>query len=172
MDCETCKEKRRVVVQTPKDVPYIAHESAVARLERIIKRLWVLALVLIVLLAASNAAWIWYCNQWETVESWEITQENDGGYNNYIGNDGDIVNGYLLCWRYQKAKGITKKRAAPVKRCCPFYLCQRFQNVCDYINCPSVADCFNSCTFRNAIGISGRKCLQFLCFVCCQIPPL
>ena len=83
MDCETCKEKRSVIVQTPKDVPF----------ERVIKRLWVLALVLIVLLAASNAAWIWYCNQWETVESLEITQENDGGYNNYIGNDGDIVNG-------------------------------------------------------------------------------
>ena len=83
MDCETCKEKRKVIAQTPKDVPF----------ERVIKRLWVLALVLIVLLAASNAAWIWYCNQWETVESLEITQENDGGYNNYIGNDGDIVNG-------------------------------------------------------------------------------
>ena len=93
MDCETCKEKRKVIAQTPKDVPYIAHESAVARLERVIKRLWVLAIVLIVLLAASNAAWIWYCNQWETVESWEITQENESGYNNFIGNDGDIYNG-------------------------------------------------------------------------------
>lgn len=92
MDCETCKEKRKVIAQTPKDVPYIAHESAVARLERVIKRLWVLALVLIVLLAASNAAWIWYCNQFEDVET-TITQENEGGYNNYIGNDGDIVNG-------------------------------------------------------------------------------
>ena len=84
MDCETCKEKRKVISQTPK---------AIARLERVIKRLWVLVLVLIVLLAASNAAWIWYCNQLETVENWEITQENDVGYNNYIGNDGDIVNG-------------------------------------------------------------------------------
>ena len=93
MDCETCKEKRKVIAKTTKDVPYIAHEGAVARLERVIKRLWVLAIVLIILLAASNAAWIWYCNQLETVESWEITQENDGGYNNYIENDGDIVNG-------------------------------------------------------------------------------
>ena len=41
MDCETCKEKRKVVVQTPKDVPYIVHECAVARLERVIKRMWV-----------------------------------------------------------------------------------------------------------------------------------
>ena len=92
MDCETCKDKRKVISQTPKDVPYIAHESAVARLERVIKRLWVLALVLIVLLAASNAAWIWWESQYETIET-TITQENADGYNNYIGNDGDIVNG-------------------------------------------------------------------------------
>ena len=92
MDCETCKEKRKVISQTPKDVPYIAHESAVARLERVIKRLWVLALVLIVLLAASNAAWIWWESQYQTIET-TITQENADGYNNYIGNDGDIVNG-------------------------------------------------------------------------------
>ena len=90
MDCETCKEKRKVVVQTPKDVPYIAHESAVARLERVIKRLWVLALVLIVLLAASNAAWIWYESQFEEIR---IEQDNESGYNNFIGNDGDIYNG-------------------------------------------------------------------------------
>ena len=74
MDCETCKEKR----------------SAVARLERVIKRLWVLVLVLIVLLAASNAAWIWWESQFEEVR---IEQENESGYNNFIGNDGDIYNG-------------------------------------------------------------------------------
>ena len=90
MDCETCKEKRKVIAQTPKDVPYIAHESAVARLERVIKRLWVLALVLIVLLAASNAAWIWWESQFDEVR---IEQENESGYNNFIGNDGDIYNG-------------------------------------------------------------------------------
>lgn len=92
MDCETCKEKRKVVVQAPKDVPYIVHEGAVARLERVIKRMWVLVLSLIILLAASNAAWIWYESQFEDVEK-TITQENEDGYNNYIGNDGDIVNG-------------------------------------------------------------------------------
>ena len=90
MDCETCKEKRKVIAQTPKDVPYIAHESAVARLERVIKRLWVLALVLIVLLAASNAAWIWWESQFEEVR---IEQDSESGYNNFIGNDGDIYNG-------------------------------------------------------------------------------
>ena len=80
MDCETCKEKRKVIAQTPK----------VARLERVIKRLWVLVLVLIVLLAASNAAWILWESQFEEVR---IEQENESGYNNFIGNDGDIHNG-------------------------------------------------------------------------------
>ena len=90
MDCETCKEKRKVISQTPKDVPYIAHESAVARLERVIKRLWVLVLALIILLCASNAAWIWWESQFEEVR---IEQDNESGYNNFIGNDGDIYNG-------------------------------------------------------------------------------
>ena len=90
MDCETCKEKRKVIAQTPKDVPYIAHESAVARLERVIKRLWVLVLVLIVLLAASSAAWLYYESSFEEIR---IEQENESGYNNFIGNDGDIYNG-------------------------------------------------------------------------------
>ena len=76
MDCETCKEKRKVISQTPKDVPYIAHESAVARLERVIKRLWVLVLVLIVLLVASNAAWLYYESSFEEIR---IEQDNESG---------------------------------------------------------------------------------------------
>lgn len=88
-NCETCKK----VQNAPENVPYIVHESSMARMERQIKRLWITILTLIFLLVGSNCAWIWWNNQWETVEKWEITQENDGGYNNYIGNDGDIVNG-------------------------------------------------------------------------------
>lgn len=89
MSCETCKNKPT----TPESVPYIVHESAMARAERTVKRLWITILTLILFLVGSNCVWIWWNSQWETVESWEITQENDGGYNNYIGNDGDIVNG-------------------------------------------------------------------------------
>ena len=80
MDCEACKEKRKVIAQTPKDVPYIAHESAVARLERVIKRMWVLVLLLIILFVASNGAWIWWESQYQTIET-TITQENADGYN-------------------------------------------------------------------------------------------
>ena len=90
MDCETCKEKRKVISQTPKDVPYIVHEGAVARLERVIKRMWVLVLSLIILLFVSNAAWILYESQFKENR---IEQGNESGYNNFIGNDGDINNG-------------------------------------------------------------------------------
>lgn len=87
-NCETCKNN-----QAPESVPYIVHEAMMARSERTTKRLWITILVLIFLLVGSNCLWLWWSNQWETVEQWEIVQENDGGYNNYIGNDGDIVNG-------------------------------------------------------------------------------
>jgi hypothetical protein len=80
---------------TPASVPYVVHESAMARAERHTKALvWVIVL-LIVLLVGSNGAWLWYENQFEVVEetTTTITQDYADGYNNYIGNDGDIVNG-------------------------------------------------------------------------------
>ena len=92
MDCETCKEKRKVIAQTPKDVPYNTYEVALARLDRVIKRLCKLIVLLIILLVASLSALILFGSQVETIET-TITQENADGYNNYIGNDGDIVNG-------------------------------------------------------------------------------
>ena len=81
MDCETCKEKRGVISQTPKDVPYIVHEVAVARLERVIKRMWVLVILLIILFVASNGAWILWESQFEevnTVETYEANADNGG----------------------------------------------------------------------------------------------
>lgn len=54
------------------------------------KRLILVIILLIVLLVGSNLAWMIYENSFEDVV---IAQENADGYNNYIGNDGDIVNG-------------------------------------------------------------------------------
>lgn len=77
-------------------VPYIVHESAMARSERHNKRLWIVILVLIGALIASNLAWIIYESQFEDVVT--TTEENilvdadDNGVANYIGNDGDIYN--------------------------------------------------------------------------------
>ena len=62
-------------------------------LERTIKRLWIVVIILICLFVATNAGWIYYESQFVTVESQEIIQRNTDGINNYIGNDGDIYNG-------------------------------------------------------------------------------
>ena len=74
------------------NIPYFAHEGIMARMERTIKRLWVLCIVLIILLAGSNAAWLWYESQFED-EQTTVTQElnSDGG--DAIINDGVRING-------------------------------------------------------------------------------
>lgn len=86
-DCSTCEAKR---TQAPNDVPFIVHESAMARAERAAKRLWITIVLLALLLVGTNGAWIWYQSQFEDIA---ISQENEDGYNNFIGNDGDIFNG-------------------------------------------------------------------------------
>lgn len=87
-DCKSCKDARRAV----EPVPYIIHEGTMARMERTIKRLWILCIVLVAVIVGTNAAWLWWNSQFETIET-TVTQETADGYNNYIGNDGDIVNG-------------------------------------------------------------------------------
>ena len=60
------------------------------------KRFVAIIVLLVLLLVGSNVGWLIYESQLEVVEETTgtiITQDNSGGYNNYIGNDGDIVNG-------------------------------------------------------------------------------
>lgn len=82
-NCEHCKGKDS---SAPESVPYIVHESSMARMERQVKRLWITILVLIFLLVGTNAAWLYYESQWETVYQ-EVTQEADNGTNNFVGGD-------------------------------------------------------------------------------------
>lgn len=79
-------------MEQEKNIPYFAHEGMMARMERTIKRLWVLCIILIVLLALTNGAWIWYESQF-TDEIMTVTQDSPDGINNFVGNDGDITNG-------------------------------------------------------------------------------
>ena len=81
-NCETCKNKPA----TLGNIPYIAHESEMARAERTIKRLWITTLILIFMLVGTNAAWIYFESQWETVYQ-EVVQEADNGTNNFVGGD-------------------------------------------------------------------------------------
>ena len=85
MNCETCKERQKQA----EPVPFIVHESAMARMERANKRLWIVILILILLFVATNAGWIYYESQFEAFETWqEVTQEADGnGNNSFIGGN-------------------------------------------------------------------------------------
>lgn len=84
LDCKTCKEHR----QNVEPVPYIVHESAMARMERTIRRLWILLILLVVLLVGSNALWIWYESQFEDVT---VEQEVDTGKGDaFVVGNGDL----------------------------------------------------------------------------------
>lgn len=75
-----------------KDVPYIVHEGAMARMERTVRRLWILCIILVALLFGTNLAWTIYESQFETVETTQtVTQDTDDGNNNFVG--GDLING-------------------------------------------------------------------------------
>lgn len=80
-ECNGCGEHNKVA-----DIPYIVHESAMARMERQLKRLWITILVLIVLLVGTNAAWLYFESQFEDVYQ-EVVQEADNGTNNFVGGD-------------------------------------------------------------------------------------
>lgn len=89
--CNSCNTNDMAVM------PIAQHEKDQNRLMGIIKSLIAVIVILIVLLVGSNVGWLIYNSQFEVVEETKtetnITQDNDSGYNNYIGNDGDIVNG-------------------------------------------------------------------------------
>lgn len=74
------------------EIPYIAHESDMARMERINKRLWIALILTILIATVSNGLWFYRESQFEdTVITQEVEQENDNGYNNFVG--GDLING-------------------------------------------------------------------------------
>lgn len=66
-------------------IPYIAYESSLTRADKTNKRLWILNIILMVLLLATNITWIIYENQY--IDEISVEQEVDTG-------DGDaFVNG-------------------------------------------------------------------------------
>lgn len=88
-DCQNCTEMQRDL----QPVPYIAHESALARIERSMKRVITALIVVVVLWFATIGIFILYLNQYD-FEDYMVELSTDGGGNaNYIGQDGDIFNG-------------------------------------------------------------------------------
>ena len=74
-------------------VDYVVYEGTMSRMERTIRRLWILALVLIVLFVGSNALWLYHESQFEY---FTITQEaeSDGNGDVILNGAGDLdING-------------------------------------------------------------------------------
>lgn len=80
-------------MDSPKDIPYIAFESEMARHERTIKRLLVALAITIALLFASNVAWLWFFSQFDISDTAVTLDSQDEGTNSYIKNGGEITNG-------------------------------------------------------------------------------
>ena len=72
-------------------VPYYVFESTMARMERNFKRILIALIVCIILLFASNAAWLYAWMQYD-YSGEEITVDSNDGIANYIGGSGGIVN--------------------------------------------------------------------------------
>ena len=81
--CNNCGTEK-----TPANVPYVAHEFAMARAERQSKRLVAVIILLVLLLVGSNIGWLVYENSFEDyVITQEVEQEADNGENHFIGGD-------------------------------------------------------------------------------------
>jgi len=52
----------------------------------------IIIIVLIILLAATNGAWLYFWNQYDYIDNYTEVDSGEGDIN-YIGNDGDINNG-------------------------------------------------------------------------------
>ena len=83
--CNNCGTEK-----TPATVPYVVHESAMARAERVIKRQWIAIVLLICMLFSAFGLFVWYESQFETI-SYDYTQDGQG--TNIIGDSNEVDNG-------------------------------------------------------------------------------
>ena len=72
-----------IVENNTQTVPFIVHESAMARMERTIRRLWIALLISICLWAATVGLVIFYESQFEDVVTESIETSADGGGDAY-----------------------------------------------------------------------------------------
>ena len=83
--CNSCANDKN-----PATVPYVVHESAVARMERIIKRQWIALIVAICMLFGAFGLFVWYESLYETI-SYDYQQDGQG--TNIIGDSNEVNNG-------------------------------------------------------------------------------
>ena len=73
------------------NIPFIVHESNMARMERTNKRLWILCILLVLLLLGTNVAWAIYGAKFMEEEQEELEIEVKE-FNAFISEIGDINN--------------------------------------------------------------------------------
>ena len=83
--CNNCATESQHV-----NVPYVVHESAMARAERVIKRQWIAIILLICMLFGAFGLFVWYESLYETI-SYDYQQ--DGRGTNIIGDSNEVNNG-------------------------------------------------------------------------------
>lgn len=83
--CRDCKKEHNA----SESVPYIVHEASMARMERQAKRLWITVLALIVILVATNGAWIWYESKFSDIVTTIEAEQDGSGVNIVSGGDLD-----------------------------------------------------------------------------------
>ena len=92
-NCETCKRNE---THEPESVPYIVHESSMARMERQVRRGWIAFIIAAILgvagMLAVHFGWLYYESQFETLD-YSYSYAQDGQGTNIIGNGNDVTNG-------------------------------------------------------------------------------
>lgn len=74
------------------DTTYLVYESALARMERQAKRLFILCIIIFSALILTNAGWIIYENQYvdSVTETIEATTENGNAYGTITGENSEV----------------------------------------------------------------------------------
>ena len=74
----------------PASIPYVVHESDMARAERVIKRQWIAIILLVCMLFGAFGLFLWYESRFETI-SYDYQQDEQG--TNIIDDSNEVSNG-------------------------------------------------------------------------------
>jgi hypothetical protein len=76
--------------QAPDKIDYLVHEDQMVRMERVIKRLWILCIIIFIAFVGSNCAWLYYESLFtDEIVTEEMSQDVD------TGNGDATVNGHI-----------------------------------------------------------------------------
>lgn len=82
------EDKNKDIVQIPETISYYEHQAVTARMERQIRRFFIALIISILLLFASNIAWLVYDSMFDTMS---YDQDGDGLNNINTGEQGNVT---------------------------------------------------------------------------------